>query len=309
MKKMLLICALLHPSLQTSPIIDEIAKNFVEKQGDTLVVTPNVAELLRNDGLFVETTGPISLKDAAEKTQRTWCNKEWKHTATEEDIQKSSRIAEGTRLLNTLYREQIATQDLQSDIIIAHAGVLPSAIKMFLAAQKAYDATDARTLFVVTSNEPFNNDNIKQTPLDAYTQAATLLGSDYTLPAVTEDSKPTTEREVVELVRQGFAQQMPDLKIEYIEKKKLPAFAQTFDRTTKGMVVSSYPQVEAHALSFSSLTKSNPNLKIVAGVTAGPQDKYEQLYDAQSKEERYNFDRNNFARILYRLQEHYSAAK
>ena len=102
---------------------------------------------------------------------------------------------------------------------------------------------------------------------------------------------------------------MPDLSIEYVEKKKLQEFAQTFTNPTRGTVASSYPQVEAHTLTFTSLTKGNPNLQIVSGVTAGAQEKFEELYNTQSREEEYNFQRNNFGRIFFRLQEHYSSAK
>ena len=103
---------------------------------------------------------------------------------------------------------------------------------------------------------------------------------------------------------------MPNLSIEYVEKKTMAEeFAQRFTSSVRGTIVSSYPQVEAHALTFTLLTRGNSKFQIVSGVTAGPQERFEELYNTQTPLEKYNFDRNNFARILFRLQEHYSSAK
>ena len=319
MKKMLLLSMLLHPLLQATPIIDEIAYEFIEKKDNVLVVKSDVAELLRNDGLFAETAArnynpfhdtstPISLNDATEQTQRTWFNKEWKHTASEEDRQKSARIAKGSQLLSSLHRTGINLQSDSADAIIAHAGVLPSVLKMLLAAEFAYNFTGAQTLYVVTANEPFNNDSIRKTPLDTYATAAQLLDNDHILPAVTIENQPQNEREVVALARQGFATQMPDLTINYVDKKDLSAFVQTFEKPTRVTVAASYPQLEAHMLTFALLATENPHFQVVSGVTCGRAAEFEPLYNTkESPEETYNFNRNNAARIFDRLAKYYKS--
>lgn len=298
MKKVFALSLLLHASLQAT-IVDTIAQHIVEEKDGQKVVKPAVAELLRNDGLFTQQGGPIALKDAAEETKRTWFNKEWVHTPTQEDIQKASRIDKGNELLSTLYQEKIEGQP--ADMILAYGGVLPSVMKMFLAVERV---AQARKLIVVV--EP-TDQNIERTPLAAYEKAATLLEG-HTFPVVTQETKPQNGKEVVELVRKGFVN--PNLEIQYVTKKDLPTFVKNeIKEPTNVVVASSYPQLEAHILAYALLSKENPNWQVVAGVTAGEQPKLEQFYDASSKEARYNFDRNNFARILHRLVEYYNNAQ
>lgn len=309
MKKCLILSLLFSASSYAMhSIVDDIARNIVEEQEGIMVVKPAVAALLRNDGLFTENSNPISLNDAVQATQKTWFNKEWKHNPTEEDMQKSSRIAQGSALLSTLYNQEINGKQ-EADAIIAHAGVLPSVMKMFLAVKKASENTHARKLIVVLSNEQFNDATVQGTSLDQYNLASTLSGEGNAFPVVTAETKPLNQKSVVQLVHQGFANQLPNLTIEYVDKKNLPAFAQAVQEPTRVAVAASYPQLEAHVLTFASLAKDNKNWQVASGITAGPQPDLECLYDAEQPEAHYKFDRNNFARILHRLAEHYSKAQ
>lgn len=299
MKKMLLLSVLLHPAMRATPIIETIAQQFVEEKDGVKVVKPAVANLLRNDGLFADQDGSIALTDAAQKTKETWFNKEWVHTPSEEDMQKADRIDQGNVILKSLYQEEVKGE--QADTIIAHGGVLPSVMKMFLAVEKV---AGARRLIVVT--EP-TDPNIQRTPVENYEKAATMLEG-HSFPIVTQEAKPQGGKEVVELVRQGF--NVHDLEIKYVTKSGLPEFIKNeVAEPTKVVVASSYPQLESHILAFSAAGKENANWQVVGGVTAGAQEKLEELYDASSKEARYNFDRNNFARILHRLAEYYNNAQ
>ena len=179
--------------------------------------------------------------------------------------------------------------------------MLPSVMKMFLAVEKI---AGANRLIVIT--EP-SDDNIKRTPLEQYEKAATMLKG-HEFPVATQETKPNNGKEVVELVRQGF--KTKNLEITYVTKNGLPDFVKNeIKESTKVAVASSYPQLEAHILAFSSAGKDNPNWNVVGGVTAGDQKDLECLYDASSEEARYKFDCNNFARILHRLAEYYNNAQ
>ena len=293
-------------AMQEKSIVQVITDQFVQKDRDKVVLTPIVAQLLRNDGLYTDTTDSIPLADAVQQTQATWCNKEWNHTATEEDKKKAARIDNGMAIIQRLHRPQIIANWRNANIAIGHAGVLPSVIKMFLAMNDLYFSDDTTKLTVVLSNEPFNNQAIENTPLASYDQAGEIvhkLNEKVTLPAVVDASKPKTQKDVVELVRIAFADAIPDLEVTYVNKEILPAYAQSIKQKTRVAVVSSYPQLEAHALTFAALTKKNPNFDVITAYTAGECKEFEPLYDTQSKEEEYNFVRNNFARVLYRIQE------
>jgi len=297
---MLLITLLLNASSYAMhSIVDNIAQNIIEEKDGITVVKPAVAALLRNDGLFTQNSDPIPLNDAAEETKRTWFNKEWVHTPTQEDMEKAGRIDQGNEILSALYHENIEGQP--ADTIIAYGGVLPSVMKMFLAVEKV---AEVRRLIIVT--EP-TDQNVEKTSLENYERAATLLKG-HEFPVVTQETKPHNGKEVVELVRQGFVN--PNLEITYVTKKELPNFVKDeIKEPTNVVVASSYPQLEAHVLTYAALSKENPNWQVVAGVTAGAQPDLESFYDAFSKEAHYNFDRNNFARILHRLAEYYNKAQ
>jgi hypothetical protein len=285
-----------------------ISEKFISIKKETITVTPVVADMLRNDGLFLTTSDNILLKDAVAETQKTWFNKEWRHAASEDDKAKGSRINKGTALLAQLYHTQINAPDsfkhLKPTLMIAHGGVLPSVIKMFLGAKIAYDREAVHKLFVVVSNEPFNHNIIKGTPASAYTTASKILNHD-SLSTITEENKPQTPQAVVELVHKAFYAQMPKLEIRYIDKKQLSDVVKSLQKPEYVTVISSYPQLEAHALTFAALSKENAEWQAISGITAGPLTQFDALYDTQTPEDHYNFDRNNLARILFRLAELY----
>lgn len=290
-------------TLVFADIPDEIASRLVRRQDDGKVyVNGAVGALLRNDGLFPEEQTEITLSEAVQATQRTWFNKAWQHAATEEDRAKKQRIALGSSLLRSLHRAAI-NPDEKADLVIAHGGVLPSALKMFLAVQVAYEQQGARKLVVVNGSEDFNLKMIRKAAVQDYKTAAKILGSAYQFPEITDANKPENGKQVAQFAYEGFKAHLPGLTVEYIDKKDLPAYTQSLAQPTRATVAASYPQLEAHLLTFAAL--GNDNFKVVAGVTnSACDDELEVLYDAQTPEEKYNFERNNFARVLNRIAEH-----
>jgi hypothetical protein len=301
MKKTIAISLLMVSNIFSNPLLDTLVEKFTVLEDNERYVAPAVFELLKNDGLASQ-GGKVTLANAVDSTQQAWLKKDWNHEV-KGDQAPEERVNKGSDILAELFQNSLGDDKVQVAALIGHGGVLPSAAKMLLAAQDAYKQQNVKKLYVITGNEPFNITAIQKASLQDYQDVARVLQVNTSV--ITQQEKPQNSKEVINYLMTGFKEQMPDLEVIFVDKKDLPEFAKThFQNPTDLTVCSSKPQLEAHILTFAQLQKANKNLNVVSGVTAGDQPELDKFYDAQTPEERYTFERNNFARVLFRIQEY-----